>query len=88
MAADWTFATVAELGTAIRSGATSPTELATFFLERLDTVGRSLNAVATLTPERAMAAARKAEDELTAGIDRGPLHGIPFGAKVLLATVD
>ena len=44
MTADWTFATVAELGTAIRSGATSPTELATLFLERLDTVGRSLNA--------------------------------------------
>ncbi|MCA9858427.1 MAG: amidase, partial [Thermomicrobiales bacterium] len=82
------FATIQELGTAIRSGAVSPTELATFYLERLDTIGRSLNAVTTLTPERAMAAARKAEDELTAGVDRGPLHGIPYGAKDLLATVD
>lgn len=82
------FATVAELGTALRSGAVSPTELTIFYLERLDTIGRSLNAVATLTPERALAAARKAEDELTAGIDRGPLHGIPYGAKDLLATVD
>ena len=82
------FATIAELGAAIRSGAVSPTELATYYLDRLDTVGRSLNAVATLTPERAMAAARKAEDELAAGVDRGPLHGIPYGAKDLLATVD
>ncbi|TXG82533.1 MAG: amidase [Thermomicrobiales bacterium] len=65
-----------------------PTELAVYYLERLDTVGRGLNAVATLTPERAIAAARKAEDELTAGVDRGPLHGIPYGAKDLLATVD
>jgi aspartyl-tRNA(Asn)/glutamyl-tRNA(Gln) amidotransferase subunit A len=86
--AELAYATVAELGRAIRSGAVSPTELTTFFLNRLDTVGRSLNAVATLTPERAMAAARKAEDELIAGVDRGPLHGIPYGAKDLLATAD
>lgn len=82
------FATIEELGTALRSGALTPTELATFFLQRLETTGRALNAVATLTPERAMAAARQAEDELAAGIDRGPLHGIPYGAKDLLATVD
>ncbi|MEZ4533124.1 MAG: amidase [Thermomicrobiales bacterium] len=82
------FATIGELGAAIRSGSVTPTELAMYFLERLDTVGRNLNAVATLTPERALAAARKAEDELTAGVDRGPLHGIPYGAKDLLATVD
>ncbi len=85
---DLAFATVADLGTAIRSGAVSPVELAELFLDRLDTVGRSLNAVATLTPERAMTAARRAEDELSAGVDRGPLHGIPYGAKDLLATAD
>jgi aspartyl-tRNA(Asn)/glutamyl-tRNA(Gln) amidotransferase subunit A len=85
---DLAFATIADLGTAIRSGTVSPTELAVFFLDRLDTIGRSLNAVATLTPDRAMAAARKAEDELAAGVDRGPLHGIPYGAKDLLATLD
>ena len=59
MSDELAFATVGELGVAIRSGAVSPTELAIYYLERLDTVGRSLNAVATLTPERAMAAARK-----------------------------
>ncbi len=81
-------ATIGELGVAIRSGAVSPIELASYYVERLDSIGRGLNAVATLTPERAMAAARKAEDELAAGVDRGPLHGIPYGAKDLLATVD
>ena len=79
------FATVAELGRAIRSGAVSPVTLAEQFLARLDTVGRRLNAVVTLTPELALAQARQAEDELAAGVDRGPLHGIPYGAKDLLA---
>lgn len=88
LGAEFAFATIKELGKAIRSGAVSPVELTEFFLHRLDTVGRSLNAVAMLTPERTMAAARKAEDELSAGVDRGPLHGIPYGAKDLLATVD
>jgi aspartyl-tRNA(Asn)/glutamyl-tRNA(Gln) amidotransferase subunit A len=79
------FATVHELGRMIRSGATSPTELAEHFLERLDSIGRRLNAVVTLTPEIARAQAAQAEEELVAGIDRGPLHGIPYGAKDLLA---
>lgn len=79
------FATVRELGGMIRSGATSPTELAEHFLERLERIGRRLNAVVTLTPELARAQAAKAEEELAAGVDRGPLHGIPYGAKDLLA---
>lgn len=80
------YATVAELGRMIRSGEVSPTELAEHFLARLDTVGRSLNGVVTLVPELAMAEAKRAEDELAHGVDRGPLHGIPYGAKDLLAT--
>ncbi len=67
-------------------GETTPTALAEYFLDRLDTVGRRLNAVVTLTRERALAEAREAERELAAGHDRGPLHGIPYGAKDLLAT--
>ncbi len=69
----------------LRSGETTPTQLAREALERLDTVGRELNAVVTLTEERAMREAENAERELAAGIDRGPLHGIPYGAKDLLA---
>ena len=85
-AAELSFATVAELGRKLRSGATSPVELTEHFLDRLDRVARPLNAVVTLTADLALAQAHQAEDELAAGIDRGPLHGIPYGAKDLLAT--
>jgi len=79
------FSPVAELGRMIRAGAVSPTELAEHFVTRLDTIGQRLNAVVTLTPELALAQAAMAEEELAAGVDRGPLHGIPYGAKDLLA---
>jgi len=80
------FLSIRELGRMLRAGETTPTALAEYFLDRLDTVGRRLNAVVTLTRERAMDEARLAEDELARGQDRGPLHGIPYGAKDLLAT--
>ena len=80
------FATVRELGRMLRTGETTPTALTAFFLDRLQTAGRRLNAVATITRERALAEAELAERELAAGHDRGPLHGIPYGAKDLCAT--
>jgi aspartyl-tRNA(Asn)/glutamyl-tRNA(Gln) amidotransferase subunit A len=70
----------------IRSGVVSPTELADDALARLETTGTSLNAVATLTPDLAREQAAVAEEELAHGVDRGPLHGIPYGAKDLLST--
>jgi aspartyl-tRNA(Asn)/glutamyl-tRNA(Gln) amidotransferase subunit A len=70
----------------IRAGAVSPVQLAETFLHRLETLGPRYNAVVTLTRERAMDQARRAERELAAGRDLGPLHGIPYGAKDLLAT--
>ncbi len=80
------FLSIRELSRMLRAGETTPTALAEYFLDRLDTVGRRLNSVVTLTKERAMDEARTAERELQAGHDRGPLHGIPYGAKDLLAT--
>ena len=80
------FAPIRELGRMLRAGETTPTALTEYFLDRLDTVGRRLNAVVTLTRERALDEARVAERELRAGHDRGPLHGIPYGAKDLCAT--
>ena len=80
------FLSIRELARMLRSGETTPTALAEYFLDRLDTVGRRFNAVVTLTRERAMDEARIAERELKVGHDRGPLHGIPYGAKDLLAT--
>jgi aspartyl-tRNA(Asn)/glutamyl-tRNA(Gln) amidotransferase subunit A len=80
------FRTIRELGADIRAGRLSPVALAESCLQRLNTTGRKLNAVVTLTRERALEQATRAERELAAGRDRGPLHGIPYGAKDLLAT--
>jgi aspartyl-tRNA(Asn)/glutamyl-tRNA(Gln) amidotransferase subunit A len=77
--------TVAEIAPLVRSRQLSPVALAEASLDRLGNVGRSLNAVATLTRERALEEARSAEREIAAGRYRGPLHGIPYGAKDLLA---
>jgi aspartyl-tRNA(Asn)/glutamyl-tRNA(Gln) amidotransferase subunit A len=82
---DLAFATIRELGSKIRNGQVTPVELAEFFIERLETVGRRLNAVVTITSERAMLEARRAQEELRLGIDRGPLHGIPYGVKDIIA---
>ncbi len=77
---------VRELSKHIREGEISPVELTEFFLGRLEKLGPDFNAVVTVTRERALSQARKAEKEIEAGLYRGPLHGIPYGAKDLLAT--
>ncbi|HLZ72098.1 MAG TPA: amidase [Dehalococcoidia bacterium] len=81
-------ASLRDLGAMLRSGQTSATALAKYYLDRLDSVGRRFNAVVTLTPERALREAGRADEELAAGHDRGPLHGIPFGLKDLVATAN
>lgn len=77
---------LAELGRRLRTGELSPVTLTEHCLHRLEAIGPRYNALVTLTPERALAEARRAEQELRSGKDRGPLHGIPYGAKDLLAT--
>jgi Asp-tRNA(Asn)/Glu-tRNA(Gln) amidotransferase A subunit family amidase len=56
------------------------------YLERLKTYGPKLNNVVTLTEELALAQAAQADREIRSGRYRGPLHGIPWGAKDLFAT--
>lgn len=85
MAAEFAFRPVRELARRLRTGQTRPVELAEYFLDRLGRFGPAYNALVTLTPERARREAAEAEAELRAGRDRGPLHGIPYGAKDLLA---
>jgi len=80
------FASVKELGARIRSGKISPVDLTEAYLERLEGPGRRLGAVVTVTRDRALLQARKAEKEIRAGKIRSPLHGVPYGAKDLLAT--
>ena len=59
------------------------TETAFEVLARAEALQPHLNAFVTLTAERALAEARAAESELSAGLSRGPLHGIPYVAKDL-----
>jgi aspartyl-tRNA(Asn)/glutamyl-tRNA(Gln) amidotransferase subunit A len=80
------FLPVRRLAELVRARTISPVALAEAFLDRLETHGPTYNAVVTLPRERAMAEARRAEREIAAGRYRGPLHGIPYGAKDLLAT--
>jgi len=83
---DLAFMSVVELGRLLREKKTSATELATYFLERLERIGPRFNAVVTVTRERALAEAAQADREIRAGKWRGPLHGIPYGVKDLIAT--
>jgi aspartyl-tRNA(Asn)/glutamyl-tRNA(Gln) amidotransferase subunit A len=80
------FLPVRRLAELVRARRVSPVALAEMFLDRLDRLGPAYNAVVTITRIRAMAAAARAEREIAAGRYRGPLHGIPYGAKDLLAT--
>ena len=64
----------------------SSTDLTKMYLGRLKTYGPKLTCVVTLTEELALAQAAQADKEIRAGRYKGPLHGIPWGAKDLLAT--
>ena len=79
------FLPVTELGNLIRIGAISSEELTSLYLDRLKRYDPELHCVITLTEERAVAQARRADRDLARGTWKGPLHGVPWGAKDLLA---
>jgi aspartyl-tRNA(Asn)/glutamyl-tRNA(Gln) amidotransferase subunit A len=83
---DILFLSVSELGARIHSRKISPVELAEGYLDRIHRHASKLNAFATVTADVAIEQARAAEREINKGHYRGPLHGIPYGAKDLLAT--
>ena len=85
---DLAFYTVVQLADLIRTKQISSEELTKFFIERLRKYNSKLMFAVTITEERAMKHARKADAEIAAGKYKGLLHGIPFGAKDLLATKD
>jgi Asp-tRNA(Asn)/Glu-tRNA(Gln) amidotransferase A subunit family amidase len=82
---DLAFYSVRDLGELIRTRQISSVELTQFYLDRLKKYGPKLECVVTLTEEYALQQARKADQEIKAGKYKGPLHGIPYGAKDLLA---
>ena len=84
---DMLWMSVRELGNALRAKQVTSIELTEAYLERLERYGAKLGAVVTTTRDRALREARRADQELARGTYRGPLHGIPYGVKDLLATV-
>jgi Asp-tRNA(Asn)/Glu-tRNA(Gln) amidotransferase A subunit family amidase len=79
------FASVRELAELVRTKKVSSSALTEMYLERLKRYDAKLKFTVTLTDERARAQARDADREIVAGKYRGPLHGLPWGAKDLLA---
>lgn len=82
---DLAFYSVAELSVLIHNQQISSVELTQFFLDRLRKYDPKLMCVVSLTETRALKQAAQMDEELAAGHSRGPLHGIPYGAKDLFA---
>jgi len=83
---DIAFAPVTQLSRWIEQRKLSSDRLTRIYLKRLQQFDPKLRCVITLSPELALAQAKKADDEIAAGKYRGPLHGVPFGVKDLLDT--
>jgi Asp-tRNA(Asn)/Glu-tRNA(Gln) amidotransferase A subunit family amidase len=79
------FASVRDLGELLRTRKITSTQLTRMYLDRLKRHGAKLECVVTLTEDLAVAQAARADAEIALGRYRGPLHGIPYGAKDLLA---
>jgi Asp-tRNA(Asn)/Glu-tRNA(Gln) amidotransferase A subunit family amidase len=82
---DLAFYNVRQLAELIKTKKISSVELTKFYLERLKKYDPQLQCVVTLTEDLALKQAAQADAEITAGKYRGLLHGIPYGAKDLLA---
>lgn len=78
--------TISELAPRIRRKEISPVEVTRECLSRIERLNPSLNAFITVTPESALAEAYAAEDEISRGEWRGPLHGVPVALKDLIDT--
>ncbi|MBW1699453.1 MAG: aspartyl/glutamyl-tRNA amidotransferase subunit A [Deltaproteobacteria bacterium] len=78
--------TITRLSQHIQKKEISPVEVIDIFLNRIEQAQEKLNPFITILDEQARQAAKKAEDEITKGRYRGPLHGIPFAAKDLFFT--
>jgi Asp-tRNA(Asn)/Glu-tRNA(Gln) amidotransferase A subunit family amidase len=82
---DLAFSSIRQLGALLRGRKISSVELTKFYLERLRRYDPLLKCVVTYMDELALEQAERADQELRAKKDRGPLHGIPWGVKDILA---
>jgi len=83
---DLAFASLTQLSRWIEQSKLTSERLTHLYLQRLEQFDPKLRCVITLTRELALTQAKKADEEIAAGKYRGPLHGIPWGAKDLLDT--
>ncbi len=83
---DAAFYPVTQLAELIRTRQVTSRELTEMYLRRLKRCDPALQCVAAYTEERALEQAKRADEEIARGLYRGPLHGIAWGAKDLLAT--
>lgn len=82
---DLCFTPATELVALIRRREVSPVEIVRALLDRVERLQPALNAYTVVYPERALVQARKAEDDVIAGHELGPLHGVPFSVKDMVA---
>ncbi|HJS73583.1 MAG TPA: amidase [Vicinamibacteria bacterium] len=83
---DLVFRSAGELAGLVRTKEVSPVEITDAFLARIDQLNPKLNAFITVTADEARLRAHEAEREIASGSYRGPLHGIPYAPKDILAT--
>ncbi len=81
---DIAFASVGELGAWIRRGNLTSERLTRLYLQRIERIDPALRCMITVTGDRAIEQAKAADRALADGDDRGPLHGIPYGAKDII----
>jgi Asp-tRNA(Asn)/Glu-tRNA(Gln) amidotransferase A subunit family amidase len=79
------FLSVAQLGALIRQRKLTSTRLTKLYLERMKKFQDTLKCIVTITDSLALAQATRADDEISTGKYRGPLHGIPYGIKDLFS---
>jgi aspartyl-tRNA(Asn)/glutamyl-tRNA(Gln) amidotransferase subunit A len=83
---DIVFKSATELEQLLKARKLSPVEVIRAYLDRIEALNPKVNAFITITGEQALAQARTAEKEIAAGRYRGPLHGLPYAPKDMLAT--
>ncbi|MDA0238245.1 MAG: amidase, partial [Proteobacteria bacterium] len=77
------FASIVELGQQLRSGQLTSKSLTQGYLDRIKQYDKKFHAFVEILETRALEQAKFADSEFDAGVDRGPLHGIPYAAKDL-----
>ena len=82
---DLAFAPIAHLAQLLKTRQVTSMELTRMYLDRLKRYNPTLNFVVTFTDDLAMSQARQADEEIGAGKYRGPLHGVPWGCKDIIA---